>query len=229
MSVAKKWPTAKPAPIRSMALGSDAFGNARRLLAIHHRHDRRTVLARSTVRTAPEPGPDPAKAKLTWGEFRKLRRLPLYWDFTRDSRYARSSPARHAFADRCGIAIPESDPLMVLRMLSAGIHQAFEFVPGSTSATSPAERILESGRGVCQDYDQVMITLPRAGGLSQRAMFRDIFISPPAMAGPRGRRLCTHGSNVACRTNAESDLIPPMTAPSTATMCGWRLGAITAT
>ena len=58
--------------------------------------------------------------------------------------------------------------MAALSALSAAIHGAFEFEPGSTTAASPVDHILETGRGVCQDYAHVMIAIVRSWGIPAR-------------------------------------------------------------
>ena len=45
---------------------------------------------------------------------------------------------------------------------------SFSYVPGSTSAASPIDDILQSGCGVCQDYAHVMIAVSRSWGIPSR-------------------------------------------------------------
>ena len=53
-------------------------------------------------------------------------------------------------------------------LLSDTLYRSFEYVPGSTTAVSPIDHILESGRGVCQDYAHVMIAIARSWGVPTR-------------------------------------------------------------
>ena len=43
-----------------------------------------------------------------------------------------------------------------------------DWVPGSTTAESPVEHILETGRGVCQDYAHLMIAIVRSWDIPAR-------------------------------------------------------------
>ncbi len=61
-----------------------------------------------------------------------------------------------------------ADPLVSLQRLSDMVYTRFEYVPGSTSISSTIEYILNTGRGVCQDYAHVMIAIARTWGIPAR-------------------------------------------------------------
>ncbi len=54
------------------------------------------------------------------------------------------------------------------RALCAKLHDVFEYIPGHTRVDSPIEEILETGRGVCQDYAYVMASIMRGWGVPCR-------------------------------------------------------------
>ena len=146
----------------------DAFGNARHLLTVHGEHGALAITARSEVEITPSPPLPPALAAGAWEEMRPWARSLADWEFTHPSAFARPSPALGSFARREGLAEPAGDPLEALSALARALHGAFRFVPGSTSAVSPIEDVLESGVGVCQDYAHVMIALARSWGVPSR-------------------------------------------------------------
>lgn len=154
-------------PTASLNEEIDSFGNTKHVMSIHQEHEALEIAARSTVETAsPAPLPDSLGAG-AWDEMRSWKAAFAEWDFTHASAFARPSPALAAFVDRLGIG-PTGDPLDSLLRLSDTLHRSFDYVPGSTSAVSPIEHILESGRGVCQDYAHVMIAIARSWGAPAR-------------------------------------------------------------
>ena len=167
--------TAEPAG--SMAAGCDGFGNPWHLLAVRSTHQKLEVLARSRVRTAPPDSSPGGAGQVGWNDYRMLAPNPAHWDFIGESQFARSSPALASFADRNRLARPVAEPLADLAGLSAAIHREFEFTPGSTSASSPIEEMLESGRGVCQDYAHLMIALARRWGVPSRYVSGYLYIA----------------------------------------------------
>ena len=154
-------------PTASLNEEIDSFGNTKHVMSIHQEHEALEIAARSTVKTAaPAPLPDSLGAG-AWDEMRSWKAAFAEWDFTHASAFARPSPALAAFVDRLGIG-PTGDPLDSLLRLSETLHRSFDYVPGSTSVVSPIEHILESGRGVCQDYVHVMIAIARSWGAPAR-------------------------------------------------------------
>lgn len=48
------------------------------------------------------------------------------------------------------------------------VHRALGYLPGATAAHEPAETALAQGRGVCQDYAHIMLSLLRMEGIPAR-------------------------------------------------------------
>lgn len=146
---------------------TDPFGNTAHFLDRPRSHARFEVKARSRVEVGPlvsaperlEPGAPEALSGA-------VRTLEL-WPLAHPSRFARPSPALDAFVAKHGIA-PGDDLLVSVRALCAKLHDVFEYIPGHTRADSPIEDILETGRGVCQDYAHVMAAIVRGWGVPCR-------------------------------------------------------------
>ena len=54
--------------------------------------------------------------------------------------------------------------------LMHSLHQDFSYVPGATQVGTTADEAWELGRGVCQDYAHIYITLLRMAGIPVQAM-----------------------------------------------------------
>ena len=148
-------------PPSSLNAETDGFGNTKHVLNIHREHTNLEIIARSTVETTPAaPLPD-ALGPGAWDDVRSRTGTFTHWEFTRPSAFARPIPALAAFVERQGIG-PTDDPLHSLLHLRDSIHHSFDYVPGSTTAVSPIDHILETGQGVCQDYAHVMIAIARS-------------------------------------------------------------------
>ena len=161
---------------------ADCFGNTKHVLNVHREHERLEVTARSTVETTtPSPGPG-FLGEDAWHEIRSWGESFRDWDFTHPSEFTRPSPALASFVETHGIAAPGGDPLQALTELSDTLHLSFEYAPGSTSAVSPIDHILESGRGVCQDYAHVMIAIARSWGVPTRYVSGYFYVA----GAPRG-------------------------------------------
>ena len=151
-------------PPSSLNAETDSFGNTKHVLNIHREHEALEIAALSTVETEASGPPSGPLGAGAWEEVRSWRDSFAYWDFTHPSALARPSTALDDFVARMDIRA-EGDPLEALTALSDALHRGFEYVPGSTSVVSPIDHILESGRGVCQDYAHVMIAIARSWGV----------------------------------------------------------------
>ena len=146
----------------------DAFGNTKHVMNIHHEHDRLDMLATSIVVTLPTETPPASMDGGAWEEIRAEAESFANWDFTHPTELTQPSPELRAFAERVGLASPPYDPLTSLWALLDAIHGNFEYVPGATSPASRIDHILETGKGVCQDYAHVMLAVARLWGVPSR-------------------------------------------------------------
>ena len=146
---------------------TDCFGNVRHVLNVHRPHEALEIIVHATVEAAPAPSLPDASGAGTWKEVRTLGGAFAGWDFARPSALTRPSPALAAFLDSHGIE-PGANPLESLRRLSDALYRHLSYVPGSTSVESSVEHVLDTGRGVCQDYAHLMITVARSWGIPAR-------------------------------------------------------------
>ena len=152
---------ASTAPHASLNDEVDGFGNTKHVLTIHRAHQVLEITTRSTVEaTRCAPLLDALGAG-EWEGVRASAESFAQWDFTHASALTRPTSALADFVNRRAIA-PRGAPVESLLGLSSTLHDSFEYVSGSTSVVSPIDHILESGRGVCQDYAHVMIAIARS-------------------------------------------------------------------
>ncbi len=154
-------------PPSSMNSEADSFGNTKHVLNINQEHEALEIAALSTVETM---APAPVAGRLgagAWAEMHSLRDSFAHWDFTHPSTLTGPTAALGDFVDRLDVKA-EGDPLEALTRLSDALHHGLKYVPGSTTVASPIDDILESGRGVCQDYAHVMIAIARSWGAPSR-------------------------------------------------------------
>ena len=145
----------------------DPFGNTGHFLDRAGAHDELEIVARSSVEVGPIPAPPTRLAAGGWEALRGAAREVDLWPMLAPSAFVRPSPALERFVAERGL-VPGDDPLASARELQANLHLAFDYVPGSTTAQSPIETIIETGRGVCQDYAHVMATILRQWGIPCR-------------------------------------------------------------
>ena len=145
----------------------DPFGNACHLFNVHRTHEHTVVKSRAEVETAPAPDLPDRLGGDAWAALAEAAPPLAYWEFLTPSRFARPSPALAAFVEDKDLS-RGGDPLSSLLELGRVLHAAFRYEPGSTAVDSPIEHILETGRGVCQDYTHVMIAIARSWGIPSR-------------------------------------------------------------
>lgn len=146
---------------------SDAFGNTRHQLHLNRDHRSLIITARSTVDVTSQDAPPEECEEGAWETIRGWRDSFHHWDFMDHSGLTLPSPALERFVQRNRIA-PAGDPLAALKRLSGALFKCFEYVPGSTTISSTIDHILDTGRGVCQDYAHVMIAVARTWGIPAR-------------------------------------------------------------
>jgi transglutaminase-like putative cysteine protease len=148
---------------------ADSFGNAVYHFDVPQPHERLEIVARSAVETQEPP---PLPEALDIGEWDRLRSDFVQgqcFDFLRPHGYAVMTPALSAFIEKRGIDdLRRHDPLTAVRELTSLIYGALEYEPGVTEADSPIDLALEQGRGVCQDFAQIMIAVCRSWGVPAR-------------------------------------------------------------
>ena len=146
---------------------TDFLGNARHLLDLNREHRTLEIRACSTVEVAPCPALPDCLGTGAWEEIRSRQDSFADWNFTRPSALVQPSAGLEAFVDRHRIE-PGGDPLESLSRLADTLHRCLYYIPGSTTAESPVEHILETGSGVCQDYSHLMIAIARSWGIPAR-------------------------------------------------------------
>ena len=154
-------------PPAALSQETDSFGNSKHVLTLHHEHNSLEISSTSAVETAKAPSLPSALPNDAWEEIRSWQNSFRLWSFTHPSAYAHPSDALGAFVEETDLR-PGDDPLESVLRLSDTLHRSFQFTPGSTSAVSPIEHILETRQGVCQDYAHVMIAIARSWGVPAR-------------------------------------------------------------
>ena len=154
-------PAAAPIPY------ADAFGNACHLVNLHREHRHTLVRSRSQVEVAQAPESSPLAGSASWEALTESADPVRYWEYLSPSRLAFPCPALEAFTRENGIS-RERDLLSSLRHAASTLRPAFTYEPGSTEVDSSLEQVLETGRGVCQDYTHVMLAVARSWGIPSR-------------------------------------------------------------
>ena len=146
---------------------TDPFGNTGHFLERPRVRGELRVVARSTVElgrlgSAPERLDSEA-----WTRLGRTAHNVAFWPMLHPSHFVAPTPALEKFLETHGIA-PGDDPLVSTRELCATLYSVLEYAPGETTVDSPIDRILETGRGVCQDYAHLMAAVLRGWGIPCR-------------------------------------------------------------
>jgi transglutaminase-like putative cysteine protease len=160
----------------------DYFGNRALHFALSEPHRSLEVTATSVVEMHPPPPGDPARTP-PWEEVRDR----LHHDRRRDVLDAREmtfdSPYVQASAELAAYAAPSFAPgqpvLAAVRDLTARIHRDFTYDPAATQVSTPLPRVLETRRGVCQDFAHLAVGCLRTVGLAGRYVSGYLLTRPP--------------------------------------------------
>jgi hypothetical protein len=115
------------------------------------------------------------------------------WEFLRPHGFADSTPRLRAFCEAHAVAdLRQLDPLTALDRLSTVLYRGLDYERGVTGADSPLDEALEAGRGVCQDFAHIMITIARGWGIPARYLG----LSPASAPGKPTPRRPTPGSGL---------------------------------
>lgn len=150
----------------------DFFGNDVCVFSVQALHRRLSITA--SARVALEPGlPPAADQSPAWDTVAaRLRALVAGADEVEAQQYVFDSPQVICSAELAAYAAPSFPPgralLAGVRELTARIHADFTYEPGATTVATPVAEVLESRRGVCQDFTHLALGALRSLGLPAR-------------------------------------------------------------
>ncbi|CAD5106569.1 transglutaminase family protein [Zestomonas carbonaria] len=165
--------------------GFDVFGNPLTRLAFERPHDdlqvnarlRIDVLARPLLMLDDSPAWEQVVAALAFSG-RALDTVELEaCSYRVESPYVRIKRQFAAFAADC---FPAGRPLLAgAAALMAKIHAEFAFDAEATHVATPLVEVLQSRRGVCQDFAHLMLACLRSLGLPARYVSGYLLTQPP--------------------------------------------------
>ena len=154
--------------------GLDAFGNPLIRLELAQPHRELRVISQMQIEVHARPAVSPETTEL-WEKVRDSFAYRGAWP-SRDqldaARFRHESPhvrLKQSFTDYSADCFPEGRPILAAaEALSTKLHADIEYAPGVTNiSTSPTE-VVETRRGVCQDFAHLMISCLRSRGLPAR-------------------------------------------------------------
>ena len=131
----------------------DRFGNDVRHFDVIHPHQRLMVAAASEVLTPDVFIPEDTLSPLD--EF----------DYLSPTAYAPFTTNIVQFAAAHAVL---GDPAATALALSRALYESIQYVKGATDVTTTADKALDLGCGVCQDFSHIMLAACRSQGLPAR-------------------------------------------------------------
>lgn len=160
----------------------DFFGNSAVLLRIDDEHEELIVHARSAVDVA-APLPVDLSASAAWEDVVDLcaRSVPPCTidvvQFTCPSRHTPVDSKIAAFAH--SLFSPRLPVLEAAMTLTRHMFEEFSFDPAATDISTPVQKVLETKRGVCQDFAHLAIAALRSLRLPARYVSGYLLTRPP--------------------------------------------------
>jgi transglutaminase-like putative cysteine protease len=146
---------------------TDPLGNSVHTFDVPLPHDKLAITSESLVERLPQPPTPDSLPRSAWDELDTLAVEFDFYEMTQPSHFARRTPALEALAQELNVR-RRADPLSLLRELNARLYDTFDYDRGSTTVDSPIDVVLQTRRGVCQDFVHVMLGLARGLGIPAR-------------------------------------------------------------
>jgi transglutaminase-like putative cysteine protease len=152
----------------------DAFGNPMLRIELAQPHRELTVVSQMQIEVHARPAVL-ADTTDTWEKVRNSFAYRGAWP-SRDqldaARFRHESPhvrLKQAFTDYSAACFPAGRPVLVCAEdLSTRLHEEITYAPGETTISTSSTEMLETRRGVCQDFAHLMISCLRSRGLPAR-------------------------------------------------------------
>ncbi|MFN8607771.1 MAG: transglutaminase family protein [Vulcanimicrobiota bacterium] len=149
----------------------DSLGNWIGYFSLEERHRRLSIVCRSLVQVRPpaRPGPTTSWEKVLVDD-------PCLHQFLYPTSLTHCPECKDYAA---ASFTADKDALQALLDLTARIHSDFRYLPGSTEVSTPIQQVLNSRRGVCQDFAHLLVCCARHYGLPARYVSGYLLTSPP--------------------------------------------------
>lgn len=162
----------------------DYFGNRVEFFSIPFRHSEVKVRSEAEVETFPCQPPE-AVLDTPIGEARQIYNSTLFklFEFLQPTELVALAPVRKGIRKRF---FRDSDPIgPALLELNTWINKKFEYKPGATDVSTPLEQVIQTKRGVCQDFAHLMLAILRSSGLPARYVSGYIEAFDPEKTDPK--------------------------------------------
>lgn len=154
----------------------DYYGNEVHDFSVPYLHDRLEIVATSDVVTfagvnQPASGPrneEPDRSPALAGLMADVAFQNDYAEYLIPSTYVALDEATAEIAREILASQPEVTAYQFLMAAAAHVRERLEYQIGSTTVHTLVAEVLEIGRGVCQDFSHVLLSICRQAGLPAR-------------------------------------------------------------
>jgi transglutaminase-like putative cysteine protease len=155
----------------------DAFGTTVHAFDLHQPHDHLTVIGHSVTETS---APLPLSNRIGWDELTSDRIADRYYDYLALTPLADvDDMMQHPIIEGGKLA----DPTDAAKFVFEYVRNQLTYMPGATEVSTPASHAFNAGRGVCQDFVHVSLSLLRSLGIPARYVSGYVHNQPDAVLG----------------------------------------------
>ena len=155
----------------------DHLGNQKQYFNIMKKHRSLKIKSISQVKVDSFLKDKNETAEEEWRELEALQSSVDFWYWLTSSSFIKASPFLIDFIKAHNIH-KAKDPLTSLILWNRLLFCIFQYSPKSTHVHSNIDEILQTKRGVCQDYSQVMIGIARFFGIPARYVSGYLYEKP---------------------------------------------------
>jgi transglutaminase-like putative cysteine protease len=152
----------------------DAFGNPLIRIELAQPHRELKVVSQMQIEVHVRPAVSP-ETTMPWEKVRDSFAYRGAWpsrDQLEAARFRHESPhvrLKQSFTDYSAKCFPQGRPVLACaEALSTMLHTDIQYVPGVTTVSTSPTEVVETRRGVCQDFAHLMISCLRSRGLPAR-------------------------------------------------------------
>lgn len=156
---------------------TDAFGTTVHSFDLHQPHDHLTVIGNSHTETSTPP---PIVNQLGWAELHSDRCKDRYFEYLQPTRLVDLNDAMLTEIEQLRAL---SSPFEAAQAIFDLVRGRLVYTSGATAVSTTAADAFEAGRGVCQDFAHISLSLLRALGIPARYVSGYVHNRPDARLG----------------------------------------------
>jgi transglutaminase-like putative cysteine protease len=170
-------------PATDLETRTDYFGNARQFFTIREPHQELSIISRSTVRRGSDPHPLPGITQPLAAAGAHVATLVRDRGQFELEQYLHATPRVPLLPGTAALAEGldgENTPLLDwLEQLGRRFRESFAFDPAATDVATPLVDVLQTRRGVCQDFSHLLLSCLRQHGLPAAYVSGYLLTKPP--------------------------------------------------